>query len=159
LLETEELLKLNDLSLLPDWVLSEFAHEDLVLFTVLSEALLCFLGTLAPVTDDNTRDAVELELALSHVGGVFIGAELLIVLQLPSHLQSSCMLVEGGLGLFLEERVDALVEVIAEHVVVNDAQALVEHSAFLAVDHAVGDLGQLALLLDNLDRLAAWATL
>ena len=122
MLETEALLKLNDLSLLPLWVLFELAHEDLILFTVLSEALLGFLGTLAPVANDDTRDAVELELALSHVGGVLIGADLLSsVLQFLGHLQSSCMLVEGCLGLFLEEGVDALIEVIAEHVVVDDA--------------------------------------
>jgi len=122
LLETEALLKLNDLSLLPLWVLFKFAHEDLILFTVLSEALLGFLGTLAPVADDNARDAVGLELALSYVRGVLVGADLLSsVLQFLGHLKSSCMLVEGCLGLFLEEGVDALVEVITEHVVVDDA--------------------------------------
>jgi len=161
LLETEALLKLNDLSLLPLWVLFELAHEDLILFTVLSEALLCFLGTLAPVADDNARNAIELELALAlrRVGRVLVGAELLRVFQLLGHLQSSCMLVEGCLGLFLEESVDALIEVVAEHVVIDDTKAVVEDSAFMAIDHAVGDLGQLTLLLDNLDWLAAWSTL
>jgi len=155
-------LKLNDLGLLPDWVLFELAHEDLILFTVLSEALLCFLGTLAPVADDNARDAIELELALAlrRVGRVLVGADLLRVFhQLLGHLQSSCMLVEGCLGLFLEESVDALIEVVAEHVVIDDTKAVVEDGAFLAIDHAVGDLGQLTLLLDNLDWLAAWSTL
>ena len=161
MLEIKALLKLNDLSLLPDWVLFELTHEDLILFTVLSEASLCFFGTLAPVTDDNTRDAVkfELALALSRVGGILISTELLRVFQFHGHLQSSRMLVKGCFGLFLEESVNALIEVIAEHVVVDDTQFVVEYSAFLAIDHTVGDLGQLTLLLDNFDRLAAWSAL
>ena len=58
-------MKLNDLGLLPDWVLFEFAHEDLILLTILSEALLCFLGALDPVADDYARNAGELEFALA----------------------------------------------------------------------------------------------
>lgn len=69
------------------------------------------------------------------------------------------MLVERRLRFFLEEGVDALVQVVAGHEVVNDAEAVAEEGALLAIDHAVGDLGQLTLLLDDLDRLAPGSTL
>ena len=104
-------MKFYDLSFLPDWILFELTYKDLILFIVLSEAPLCFLDTFAPVTYDNTRDAVKLEFtqALSRVGGVLIGTELLRVFQFLGHLQSSRMLVKGCFGFFLKESVDALI--------------------------------------------------
>jgi len=54
--EAQALLKLNYLGFLPVGVLLELNHEDLVLLTIFSEALLCFLCTLDSVTNDYAWD-------------------------------------------------------------------------------------------------------
>ena len=97
LLETETLLKLHNLRLLPDWVLFEFTHEDLILFAVLSKALLCFFGALDPVADDDARNAAELllPLALGHIRRILVRAELFrSFLQFFGHFQGGRVLME-----------------------------------------------------------------
>lgn len=134
-------MKFHDFSLLPDWVLFEFSHEDFVLLAILSKTLLCFLCALDPVSDDHSGDA-PIDPILLALGGILIGADLVLVVhELSCHFEGGGVLVEGGLGLFLEQGVDALVQILARHVVVNDAKKTVlEHGALVPIDHAVADL-------------------
>ena len=68
------------------------------------------------------------------------------------------MLLEGSLGFFLKEGVDALVQIITCHIVVDYAKSIKENSMFVAVNDIIGDFGKLTFLLDNFDRLAARST-
>lgn len=68
------------------------------------------------------------------------------------------MLLEGSLGFFLKEGVDALVQIITCHVVVDYAKSIEEYSTFVAVNDIIGDLGKLTFLLDNFDWLSARST-
>ena len=134
-------MKFHDFSLLPDWVLFEFSHEDFVLLAILSKTLLCFLCALDPVSDDHSGDAT-IDLILLALRGILISADLILVVhELSRHFEGGRMLVEGRLGFFLEQGVDALVQVFARHVVIDDAkQAVLEHGALVPIDHAVADL-------------------
>lgn len=56
LLKTEQLLQLNNLSLVPLSILLEFDQKNFILFVVLPQSLLCFLGSLDSVANNNARD-------------------------------------------------------------------------------------------------------
>jgi hypothetical protein len=70
------------------------------------------------------------------------------------------VLLECSLGSFLEESINAFVQVLARHVVVNDAEPRDEYGSFVvdAID-LIGDLHELALLLDQLDLFSVGPTL
>ena len=53
LLETQQLLKLHNLSLLPNLILLELIQKDFILLLILSQPRLCFLGSFNPVPNDN----------------------------------------------------------------------------------------------------------
>ena len=70
------------------------------------------------------------------------------------------MLLERSFGSFLKQCVDTLIEILTGHVIVDDAEPRDEDSAFVvhSVD-LVGDLHELALLLDQLDLFSVGPTL
>ena len=53
--ESEALLKLKYLAFLPDGVVLELHQKNFILLWVLSNSLLCFLGTFAPVSNNHSR--------------------------------------------------------------------------------------------------------
>ena len=91
-------MEFHNFGFLPDWVLFEFAHEDFVLLAVLSKALLCFLGTLDSVSDDNTGNAT-LNAVLLALWRVLVSANLIVFVghEFSGHLKGSSVLVEGSL--------------------------------------------------------------
>jgi hypothetical protein len=52
--EAEALLELKDLALLPDGIVLELHQENFILLRVLSNSLLCFLRTFAPMANDHS---------------------------------------------------------------------------------------------------------
>ena len=75
-----------------------------------------------------------------------------------SVLNGGGVLLNGSFGALLEEGVDALVEVVRDHVVVDDAEAGNVDGVPVRAVHVVLDAAELTLLLDDLDLLAAWPT-
>lgn len=64
------------------------------------------------------------------------------------------MLLEGSFGALLKQSIYALVQVLTGHIVVNYAEARnVNCTVISTALHIVGDLGELALLFHDLDRL------
>lgn len=134
------------------------------MLAVFSQALLSFLGTLAAMADDNARDrrvvwagrSVSIAIGRGGILGGRMGRTR--VFRSLGALQGGSVLLESSLRSLLEQDVDADVQIVRRHVVVNDSEALDVNGALVAT-HVVGDLGELTLLLDHLDRLAAGATL
>ena len=65
------------------------------------------------------------------------------------------MLLKSGLGFLDEEVVHAFVQVVARHVVIDDSNSVCEDGSLVFRVDIVPDLGQLALLLDDLNWLSA----
>ncbi len=53
--EAQALLQLQDLALVPHGISFEFNHQDFILLRVLTDSLLCFLGSFDPVSNDYAR--------------------------------------------------------------------------------------------------------
>jgi len=128
-------------------VLPEFTHENLVLFAILSETFLCFLGTLASVADDHSWDHVSPRVAVERVLVCAATARLKNrisrIVYLSGTLNRSCMLLEGCFGFLLEKGVDTFVQILARHIVVDYAESIDENSTFIAIVDIISDFGEL----------------
>ena len=169
-------MKLLNLFLWPLGIFLELIQEDLILNGVFPETLLNLLCTLDSMADDDSRDW-----ALNSFGLLISSGFLLFDKRSINHslalswadpdgsrcsttvcfsqflctCKCSCMLLKGCLGSFEEEGVYTFVEVLACHIVVNNAEPGDEYGSSIFWIDVVFDLGELTFLLNDFDWLSS----
>jgi len=130
----------------PSWVLFELSHENPVLSSVLSEALLCLLCALGSMSYNNSRDW---SCNRSNTSALLTQINSLSVSRFLCICECNSMLFIGSFGLLLKNGVYAFVEIITCHIIIDDSNSVSEDN-FLIFRVNVPDLGQFTLLLGDL---------
>lgn len=116
----------------------KFRQQDVTLLFTFPDALLCFLGTFDPMSDDyawNLTCATEAWQTLATNRGLLLGRE------------CCSMLLESCLRSLFKKSIDAFIQIIARHVVVNCPDPRNEYRVFIRGAFHEGYLLELTFLL------------
>jgi len=136
--ETKTLMKFLDFASRPILVFFEFSHQNFVLNTVLSQALLGVFASFRSMTDEHNRNLV-----LFH--RVFDVSEGRIASFCDSlffcTFKSSSMLFKSRFWFAHEESINTLVEIFTSHVVIDYSNSFCKYGFMICIVNVVFNFG------------------